>query len=326
LGGGMGGGTGGSGGAGGGAAACAQTCTSGCCNGSTCTAFANQSATSCGSSGAACTACGSGQSCLSGTCTAPAGSIGGTCSTSASCTNVPGGNITVGATTYPSTVYCKTSQDIGGAPYPGGFCSRKCLSSTDCGANAVCILGFGFTGEADNFCSPRCGAGQPPCRTGYNCVISGTTSFCLLAGKDGGLFDEYDAGPKGIAAAGGPCTLDGTCRPPDTGACIKATLSDGGPSGYTGGSCTADCTMAVDDAFCGPNGRCDLYLDVDSTIDPHGVFVFGLCSAACNADGGSPGCRTGYTCDTGQCVPKCTNAGAACGAGRTCNTSTGRCQ
>lgn len=328
-------GGGGTSSSGGGSSSSCGSC-SGCCAGAACIPLINQSKQNCGSNGAACMGCGTGQNCVNGTCTTPpmpdggVGGIGAACGQASDCSNVPTGNITYGGQTFTSNVYCKTVQDVGGAPYPGGFCTKKCLVSSNCGTNGVCLLGLGFTGEADNFCSPKCGA-NAPCRTGYNCVQVGTgITACLLASKDGGIFDEYDAGPNGAPGiTGAACSDDMNCRPPDTGACIKATLPDGGPTGYPGGSCISECTMSGSDSYCGVGGSCGLYLDEDLTIDPRGVFIYGLCTQDCDAGVGVVGqgnCRTGYTCSGGSCRPRCDNAGAACPQGATCNTTTGACQ
>ncbi len=358
-GGGTGGGTGGGsgGGTGGGAGTCSGCCsgtatpgTGGCSVGTCLTSGTTD--TNCGTGGVACTNCAAmSMVCVAATHTCSGGTGGGdggttgalgsACSTAADCTNVAG--TTPNATTNGG-VQCKTQQLVGGATYPGGYCTRRCTSDANCGTAGFCVYGLGDTGEAENYCMASCGGAFGSCRTGYNCVTfgsgTGAPSGCLLGGADGGLYDPFDAGPAGAPGVqGGPCTMDNQCQPPDTGQCIPQTEADGGLSGFTGGACISDCTMNPTDAFCGDGASCVLFLF--SAADGLGDIIGGLCYGSCEAeadggqltvypDGGpTPVCRTGYHCNAlgstntgpGYCVNDCNVAGGGCGSGYTCGSN-----
>jgi hypothetical protein len=290
----------------------------------------------CGSTnGGACNPCGLRQSCTNGACTnsdAGIGTIGAACSTSNDCTAVP----TVAGGGPP---ICKGQALIlddsfnyqTGYAYPGGMCTRRCTSDTQCGAGSICAFYGGYWGEVDSICLPNCNSSA--CRPGYVCTNFGGTigNFCLVAAADGGV-PSYDAGAPAVGnVMGQACSLDSVCRPPSSGACAKATLPDAGPSGFPNGYCYGNCSMYPDDTYCGNNGIC--YPQIDQYLTgPAWVWT---CGGKCDPLATTTGCRTGYWCDQiygsaapndGLCEARCTNAGITCPGGTTCNATTGACQ
>ena len=331
--------SGGSGGSGGGSGGCNSSNCNGCCAGSACIPLNSTSSITCGSNGSACQACGAGQNCSSGACVTPdagsSGGIGDACSVNGDCVNVP-------TTSGGGPAFCKKNAMVfdgvntptNGYAYPGGMCTRRCTSNTQCGTNGRCVFYLGFLGDMENVCLASCASAA--CRTGYICVNFGTTAqplpLCIVAAPDGGLMDEWDAGrPANDNVMGQSCANDVACQPPASGTCIPALLPDGGQSGFPGGSCTADCSMATFDTFCGSDaGAC-----VPSAYSTaQGPLVLWSCERLCNPLQGNTGCRTEYYCDAiygtaypdyGICTPKCTNAGITCPSGTACNTTTGVC-
>lgn len=220
-----------------------------------------------------------------------------------------------------------------GMPYPGNFCTRRCTNDGHCGTLARCVFYLGYYGEADSICLPKCGSIGRQCRAGYNCADLGAgRDACVIAAPDGGYYPLYDAGMMAADnVMGGTCSDDSQCIPPDLGFCIQATLPDGGPSGYPGGACTADCSHSYEADFCGNTGYCTNA--VYST--PEGPLVLWSCERFCDPSLVDPGCRPEYYCvqtvgglfPEGYCAPRCTNPGVTCPpSAPTCNTSTGACQ
>jgi hypothetical protein len=251
----------------------------------------------------------------------PGGGIGSACTSASQCTSVP--------VTNTANRICKTQSTFGNLTYPEGYCTRRCYADSHCGASGLCIYGIGVFGEGDNICLQRC-ASDAECRSGYGCVNFGTTAdplrACWVIPPDGGtVYEIVDAGPGANAGVmGGPCAADTQCEPPADGFCIPEAF-DGGATGYTGGSCTAECTYGGD-PYCGTGGVCVLYLFV-STNSELGQIA-GLCEAACAPS--STTCRTGYYCaslsaSAGYCSPRCDVVGVGCPQGYTCNTTTGMC-
>ena len=212
--------------------------------------------------------------------------------------------------------------------------------AASCGTGNFCDYLDGPFGEVDNICLVGCPASQP-CRSGYKCYNYGTTAApqpqCYPAYPDGGDIGPFPAGPGNSAnVAAGPCTDDTQCAPqtpaPAAGFCIKPTTPDGGPSGFPGGACSADCSQSLSDSWCGTNGNCNAYLGGTTTTGPSVIFI---CQQGCPTtnDGGVSTCQTGYTCGAatnGTCIPRCDNAGRpTCAqldpAKPTCNATTGLC-
>lgn len=278
-----------------------------------------ESGLACGLNGAACSACPSGL-CDTGVCVPVVGSgkIGDPCTVDADCRAVP---LQAGY-----SAFCKTRTVPGGLAYPGGYCTRRCVGSFQC-PRAVCGLFLGPQGEVENICLASCG--MSGCRLGYACFNFGTMAspapgcWLLPGGAPPALLD---AGPGASGAAGGPCTSDQACRPPDDGTCTPELGSDGGPTGYPGGECSASCALALSDAWCGDGGSC---IGSVGPSDSRGPTVDWRCERTCTTGGSS--CRAGYVCapftttTSGACVPSCTNPGFGCGA-RACDAATGLCQ
>ena len=338
TGGGSGGGSGG--GTGGGSGGCNSSNCNGCCAGNACIPLNQTSTVNCGANGAACATCGGGQNCTAGACVTPdgggsTGGVGDGCNTASDCPNVP--TVSGGGPTQckKNALVLTTSGYVNGYAYPGGFCTRKCTSSTQCGTDGRCMYFLGFMGEAENICVPKCAS--KACRQGYMCVNFGSTTSpfegCIVAGADGGFMDEFDAGtPATDYVMGSACGSDGQCQPPASGECLtpNGLLPDGGVSPYQGGSCTADCTMSTFDEWCGADGGACVPSAFSSSQGP---IVFWTCEAKCNPQATST-CRTGYVCDQvytslpdyGICIPNCNNAGfGACSSG-TCNATSGKCE
>ena len=116
------------------------------------------------------------------------------------------------------------------------------------------------------------------------------------------------------------------------GYCYTEFLADGGPNGFPGGQCSADCS-AGGAGYCGDGGTCVFF--IYNTNDNLGQFIGGECNSNCTAlaDAGQEGCRPGYGCDplgtgptgAGFCRSRCDNPGNGCGGG-VCNAQTGLCQ
>jgi hypothetical protein len=221
-----------------------------------------------------------------------------------------------------------------GYAYPGGYCTRRCYTQAQCGSTGKCIYYLGILGDMENICLSTCtGPGtQGSCRSGYICAPFGTSTgnLCIVAGADGGYMDDFDAGPgANDNVMGQSCANDQACQPPASGSCIPETF-DGGPTGYIGGSCTADCSMSVSDEWCGHDAGTCLPAAYSTQQGP--LVIWG-CERLCNPMNGNTGCRTSYVCelqnpsypDYGVCHPNCTNAGYQCPSG-TCNATNGLCE
>lgn len=286
----------------------------------------------CGTNGAACEACASGQSCVGGSCGTGA-SVGAGCTSDTDC----GLAQTALDRQYQIRGFCKKeSLDLlgqGGFAYPAGYCTKRCaFEDNSCGAGNVCVYLLGFIGEYENQCMKLC-TDTPDCRGGYGCVsLDSSTKVCLPFRADGGLPLVVDAGPGFPAAAGPACATAAQCRPPSSGFCFLESLSDGGPSGFAGGACSADCGavayLASANEWCGTGGVCNPY--GFSTNEGLGPIVLWQCDRGCGA-GWDAGCRSGYVCDPatvgpGACVPDCHNPGVRCSTGTNCSDTSGLCE
>lgn len=301
----------------------------------TCTPPQQTSKVNCGKGGEVCKACQTGEECVNGVCETPmaAASVGSPCSIDLDCADI---EVSPDEQTLGVTPFCKTHMlnlDVVGGQgfeYPGGYCSKRCgFINNSCGTGAQCLIALGFFGEYENVCRKTC-TQHSDCRTGYICAgLSSTLAVCLPATSSDGGLATIDGGPPHTGAAGGPCTADSQCKPPDNGICLEATEVDGGVSGFTDGMCTAQCGavagLTLGDAWCGTNGACNAY--GVAVNDGKGPLVIWQCEQGCNPDGGGVACRTGYVCNAnGACVANCTVPGAGCNAPRTCNATTGLCQ
>jgi hypothetical protein len=286
-----------------------------------------------------------------GVCGAAGGKIGDGCSTAADCSGVdttlvdmfmnPGG---------PAA--CQKAQlqllpDAGaaqGATYQGGYCTRQCNDDLQCGDGNICGFYGGSWGEALNICYHGCDVDSDCKRPGYLCLTVNSggspSGICTPSNQPDGGLSFYDPGPgPARGTVGKPCTTDVDCQTETGyGKCISGTIADGGSSGYAGGYCTVDCTMAAEiDSWCmgqGTSGTADggawciPYFFSDQNMTPYTEW---FCLPGCQP--GNNDCRTGYECiadpfwnDTAgtikDCEPDCT-ATSDCSASGGCLTSLG---
>ncbi len=263
----------------------------------------------------------------------PADKVGNACAADTACQNPP-----------DRLGVCLT-RDLN-RTWPDGYCSKSfCANNAECSADAgaVCIT-FGLAGGGrSSRCIQRCGnstpldGGQADCRAGYTCQGFATPL------PDGGSLPA----PGGICVpppapppenTGAACTMPSDCQVPPTtiSDCLTEMVqTDAGPqaTGFAGGYCSR--LQCGDDSECAPDAG-GICLAVDNT--GQNTACFKLCPAG---GGGQSNCRTGYVCTPyltnladggtqtstdGYCSGSCTVPGNACGAGRTCNATTGYCQ
>ncbi len=291
-----------------------QTCNvmtcAGCCQNGFCSPGTTTNA--CGVAGTQCQICLGTQSCTLGQCVQPAKQIGDSCLFNTDCAAIGGG------------AYCKTITSSGNGVYQGGFCTRPCAADggTGCTPNTLCLNQLSAYGENDVFCSPRCSSANQ-CRTpGYACYffVSASANACWLnpipppVGVDAGIPDAGVGSTIGQA-----CVNDGQCLQPAASFCIPDVAPGIGPTGFVGGYCSTSCNGST----CVAGSTC--------TSVNSGVGAFPVCLKNCSAPRtGQATCRNGYVCDgpmgnSGWCLPRCSNTGANCPTGSTCNTTTGYC-
>jgi len=274
---------------------------------------ANQTPATCGSGGSQCVQCLTSQTCQTG---ASGGTcitvklVGDACATNTDCATVGSGAL------------CKLATGNGWYPYPGGYCTVVCSDGGVCPTNSECLLTSTVTpyGETADYCL-RTGCGSfADCRAGYNCFGTAAqttaTNFCWI---DPPADAGYAPGAA-CSATSNPCG-----PPPGTGFCIPATLTDGGPTGFPGGFCLADCTAASANSipnYCGDAGIC---LNTGN---------FSVCEPSCASPmTGRSTCRANYVCTNGGisggpgfCESNCANPGNGCPTGFTCSAMGYCCQ
>lgn len=304
------------GGTGGGSGGCGSWSCNGCCTGTSAQSVCIDPPTrnNCGSGGGLCQTCPLGQACERARCVSlgDAGVLGRGCGTDEDCASLGGDYV------------CKKRTASQRSEYFDGYCTRECLASSECGQNGVCVEQDPGYGEVGIFCLLRCDTAADCRSPGYDCYPVGTgVKGCWLA-----PLPAFDAGPP-ADKVGAACATDVQCQsPPIDGLCIRSSQSDGGPSPYLGGYCTAPCD---DSSHCSTDGGAACFL-LGS-----GSNQLALCLRLCEAPGQGPSsCRFGYLCrgvqqlDGGQapkgvCWPSCLNAGASCPTGTLCQPS-GYCQ
>jgi hypothetical protein len=209
------------------------------------------------------------EECSSGLCTPEQGTSGPTYWSGGSCT------LDCTKASCPSGSTCVTYES------GSAFCSASCTSASNCRSGYVCATSVG--------------ACLPDCRLGWSC---GSTLTC---NKDTGTCDppQVTTGPIGA-----PCTWNEECA---SGLCTPEQGASG-PTYWSGGSCTLDCTKAS----CPSGSTCVTYESGSA-----------FCSASCTS---ASNCRSGYVCATsvGACLPDC-RLGWSCGSTLTCNKDTGTC-
>jgi hypothetical protein len=178
------------------------------------------------------------------------GVAGAACATDAEC---PGG-------------HCETAAATGA----GGYCTRACVSSYECGADGICSA----TGEqgADKRCLAKC-QGQAECRQGFVCA-GGLHGARLNV--PGGCRPHRNVSMLADAVAGRACAQDAECS---GGYCASRDLLG---TSYPDNYCTGRC---YDDTHCGQGGVCAWPV---GSADP------GHCLQACAADADCT--REGYGC------------------------------
>jgi hypothetical protein len=319
---------GGSGGTGGGAEGCNSSNCNGCCVGTVCIPLTAETVGNCGKSGAACGACAAGLTCQNGTCqgTMTVANVGDPCAVDADCASLGTGAI------------CKLTTSTGSGTYPEGYCTKDCTADSQCPSTdagpGVCVSLNAAYGENDKLCWEPCNQrNHVPggCRSGYACY--GLSNNGQPIGNGCWIYPlpSPDAGPASDKL-GNPCTGFMDCaNPPDPqfAVCITANfkLADGGmgtPTGYTGGYCSADCS--VSHSVCGDAGVC--FVNFPQSGDRS-------CAELCPTPSTGQGlCRTGYVCTgyfvtqpdggavpsiNGYCAPDCFQPGADCGDAGYCD-------
>jgi hypothetical protein len=266
--------------------------------------------------------------CQSGVCqvSTVTAQLGDTCTADADCASLGTGAM------------CKLTTTTGNASYPGGYCTKRCQKASDCpgadaGASPCVTLPVAY-GEGDSLCWEPCkqrNSVPGGCRDGYACY--GVSSMGVPTGQGCWIYPlpAADAGPPSDKI-GKPCVGFADCEnPPDPhyAVCITATFKlpdggTGGPTGFTGGYCTANCSTSP--AICGDGGICfgGFPQSGDTT-----------CAEKCTAPStGQSDCRVGYVCapfflsqmdggavlaTAGVCFPDCNEAGAGCGDAGYCD-------
>jgi len=265
-----------------------SNCPGGCCTGNACLSQLQQGNGACGNGGAQCMPCAAGLTCTLGAC-ATAAPIGARCMNSTECASL-GGN-----------AYCKQQTSTMNASYQNGFCTIPCgVAGESCaGGQGTCIGGptsiFAVYGEADRFCASQCpqSGAQSTCRPGYSCYGPADGGFCWLLPvppfDGGGIPDKL----------GNACLTHTQCHDPpgaDWGFCLVGG-NDAGPTRFTGGYCTAECTYDNTGEFCGPSGSCRVFRS--TLADGGSSDPFGLCLRTCPTPGaGRSNLRPGgaYVC------------------------------
>ncbi len=343
---------------------CRDTCV-GCCAEEVCIPFNRQGFAQCGANGGVCRACLPGEACSTvGTClpdpTAAdagpdcglrgqaccligAGCFGGLACTAGVCdvSTVPpdagrpdasGPGAGIGS---PCTANGECQFDFcARTRFPGGYCSRTCVSNADCPLGSTCSLDPGDATGLSRICLAACaspGTAPAGCRAGYVCEKKGTsldgtpvcTPGCAGPGdcRGGASCDGrgFCCGPEGFAccegttcAAGNSCA-SGYCKanppppPPDGGA-----LRSNGSACTAGAECVnglcskqaASGSSACPGTPCWPGGYCTQQCngggcDPGSSCSPYfpPTGLVSLCLKNCTFDGGQGDCRASYICD-----------------------------
>jgi hypothetical protein len=204
-------------------------------------------------------------------------------------------------------------------PYQGGYCTLDCSATGACPVGSTCANMGGLFGETFTLCIAACGGQPSPCREpGYACYALGPGSP-----PPTGCWIDPPA-PDGLEGAS--CNVSSDCLTstgPGQGFCTASTLADGGPSGFPGGMCGADCTgweqAGLGDLYCGDGGTCVFF--GDAGFSP--ASCFGSCATPL---GGQATCRVGYVCRPspeggGFCYPRCDNRGGSCPTGTACSAN-----
>lgn len=155
-------------------------------------------------------------------------------------------------------------------PAPGGYCTRSCTASAECGTGSECVgARFGNPGH----CSIACD-GHADCRDGYYCAAPAATTDAGAVAATCQPHPQTDDLADGIVGSG--CKQDADCGP---GSCLLQERITSAT--YPGGYCTGRC---VEDVECGAGGVCS----------PGFLGAVGVCYLGCKQDGDCG--RDGYRC------------------------------
>lgn len=161
------------------------------------------------------------------------------------------------------TGQCILRESITGTVYPGGYCTGRCVTDSECGVRGLCVPGLL---NRIGSCALRCDADSDCPRDGYRCRAPGGVGRCA-------------PGPKPLpdGVVGNACSTDDDCGGGPMTCATKLGID--APGGY----CTQRCAV---DADCGAGGVCVSGVDIITVLA-------GICVAGCTPPGG---CRPGYTC------------------------------
>ena len=141
------------------------------------------------------------------------GCIGAPCTTVADCTKGKNEGGDTGKVCWKDTLLNNPRY----VPTPGGYCTRECTSSADCGTGYC----FQLPGEAKKYCMALCRTANTCRKPGYACTFEGG------AGMDGICFPDknLDCQPtRGTCDA----VVDTSGVPSAKGGCIRAAFEDKG--------------------------------------------------------------------------------------------------
>ncbi|MBI2372448.1 MAG: PPC domain-containing protein [Deltaproteobacteria bacterium] len=224
----------------------------------------------------------------------------------------------------------------------------ECRQARDCSSGQVCVAG-------------RCQAGTgPTCARDTDCAIDefcdvGTCrriAYVPCADDTACPSDQHCDGAMKVCMPGAPtgCSSDATCgagRVCEAGGCAPGCAQNGSAIACNGdqkcnattGRCEEDVPSCTTDASCSvPAAVCEASRCVPGCAEVGGISC--AQNQSCNATTGRcenlppPACSAdsecgppARICESSACSPGCGQPGAAaCGTGKSCNMSTGRCE
>jgi MYXO-CTERM domain-containing protein len=243
------------------------------------------------------------------------------CSTAApACRGAVGTTGKICTITCTSSTQCPTGYTCQNAS-PSGMACLPPVGAVDlckfCSSGSQCSTGLCMTNGTQNWCSRTC-MSESDCGAGYDCVQGTSSKIC--SPKNGTCPTPQCASstdcPVGYACQGGMCTATGNvgdrcevsvyCKP--CGACIlesngteaicRACCGGGSGSGSCQGCSSTSCTSGF---------QC---YNVTSSTDQ--ICYPSAGAQVCQACDAQTPCVTGYTCYAGRCHAPCnpTNPGA----------------
>jgi len=158
-----------------------------------------------------CGMCSGNQTCQNNTCVnTVVNRVGDACTTTAQC---------------GAGLECATQANEG---FAGGYCTKICLSDSECGSGAHCSS----VGGNGGMCVKSCASNNECSRTGYECY----------QGIGDGRLECWHVA-NGNGAIGTPCTYNGQCSGGQAGFCIRQANTPDFYQGYCSASCVtnSDC-------------------------------------------------------------------------------------